>query len=80
MTGALQAMNPQAKFRLVAHQAISLGGFEGREFEYTATGHRASARIFLVNNSIYAFTVLGPKSELTPDAVSRFLDSFTLTQ
>jgi len=80
MTEALQALNPRAKFRLAAHQAISLGGFEGREYEYAAAGHRAAVRVFLVNNSIYALTVLGPKSELSPETINRFLNSFAVTQ
>lgn len=79
LTAGLQAMNPQAKFRLAAHQAISVGGFEGREYEYTAAGHRAAARVFLVNNCIYALTVLGAKSELTPETINRFLNSFAVT-
>lgn len=80
LTRSLQAENPNIKFRLVSEQAISLDGYEGREFEFTAEGHRAFARVFLVERSIYGLGVLGAKSEMTPDRVKRFLDSLALTQ
>jgi hypothetical protein len=80
MTTALARKNQQIKFKLVSEQTISFDGYEGREYEFDAEGHRAVARLFLVERSIYAFSVLGPKSEMTPENVNRFLDSFALTQ
>jgi hypothetical protein len=80
MTRSLLAENPNIKFRLVSEQAISLDGYEGRELEFAAEGHRAVARVFVVEGSVYALGVLGAKSEMTPDKVSRFLDSLALTQ
>jgi hypothetical protein len=80
LTQSLLAENPKIKFRLVAEQAISLDGYEGREFEFAADGHRAVARIFLIERSIYGLGVLGAKNEMSPDKVSRFLDSLALTQ
>jgi hypothetical protein len=80
LTRALLAENPNIKFRLVSEHAISLDGYEGRELEFAAEGHRAVARVFLVERSIYGLGVLGAKNEMTPDNVSRFLDSLALTQ
>jgi hypothetical protein len=80
LTRSLTAENPNIKFRLVSEQAISLDGYEGRELEFAAEGHRALARVFLVERSIYALGVLGAKSEMTPDKVGRFLNSLVLTQ
>lgn len=80
MTRALLAENPKIKFQLVAEQSISLDGYEGREFEFAAEGHRAVARVFLVEGSVYGLGVLGAKNDMTPDKVNRFLDSLALTQ
>ena len=80
LSRSLLAENPNIKFRLVSEQAISLDGYEGREYEFAAEGHRAVARVFLVEGSIYALGVLGAKSDMTPDKVGRFLDSLALTQ
>ncbi|HZG51719.1 MAG TPA: hypothetical protein VEZ40_06255, partial [Pyrinomonadaceae bacterium] len=70
----------QIKFRLVSEQPVSLDGYEGREYEFEAEGHRAVARLFLVERAIYALSVLGAKSDMTPDKVNKFLDSFALAQ
>lgn len=80
LTRSLLAENPAIKFRLVAEQTISLDGYEGREFEFTAEGHRAVARVFLIERSVFGLGVLGAKSEMTPDKVGRFLDSLALIQ
>ena len=80
MTRSLLAENPKIKFQLVSEQAISLDGYEGRELEYAAEGHRAVARVFFVERSIFALGVLGAKTDMTPDKVNRFLDSLALTQ
>jgi hypothetical protein len=80
LTRSLMAENPNIKFRLAAEQAVSLDGYEGREFEFVAEGHRAVARIFLIERSVFGLGVLGAKSEMTPDKVSKFLDSLALTQ
>lgn len=80
MSRSLLSENPNIKFRLVSEQAISLDGYEGREYEFAAEGHRAVARIFLVEHSIYALGVLGAKSDMMPDRVGRFLDSLALIQ
>ncbi|HYO99574.1 MAG TPA: hypothetical protein VER76_05250 [Pyrinomonadaceae bacterium] len=80
ITAALLAANQQIKFRLVSEHAISLDGYEGREYEFAAEGHRAVARLFLVERSIYAISVLGAKSDMTPDKANKFLESFALTQ
>ena len=77
---ALAQANQHIKFRLVSEQAISLDGYEGREYEFEAEGHRAVARLFLVERSIFAMSVLGAKSEMTPDNVNKFLNSFALTE
>lgn len=75
----LERQYPQIKFRRVSAQAISLGGYEGREFEFAVATHRAVARIFLVEGSIFVLGVRGAKSEMTPDKVDKFLGSFALT-
>jgi len=80
LVAALEQSNPQIKFRLVSEQAVSLDGYEGREYEFDAEGHRAVARLFLIERSIYALSVLGAKSDMTPDKVNKFLDSFALVQ
>ena len=80
MTRSLLAENPKIKFQLVAEQSISLDGYEGRELEYAAEGHRAVARVFLIEGSVFGLGVLGAKSDMTPDKVNRFLDSLALTQ
>jgi hypothetical protein len=80
LTRALQAENPHLKFQLVAEQTISLDGYEGRELEFAAAGHRAVARVFLIERSLFALGVLGAKSDMTPDKVNKFLDSLALTQ
>jgi hypothetical protein len=80
ITAALARENQQIKFKLVSEQAISLDGYEGREYEFDAEGHRAVARLFLIERSLYGFSVIGPKSEMTPENVNRFLNSFALTQ
>jgi hypothetical protein len=80
IAAALSRKNPQIKFKLVSEQAISFDGYEGREYEFDAEGHRAVARFFIVERYIYTFGVVGAKSEMTPENVNRFLDSFALTQ
>jgi hypothetical protein len=80
LTHSLLAENRNIKFRLVAEQAISLDGYEGREFEFAAEGHRAVARVFLIERAIFGLGMVGAKSEMTPDKVSRFLDSLALIQ
>ncbi|HJR07812.1 MAG TPA: hypothetical protein VJ842_11165 [Pyrinomonadaceae bacterium] len=80
INAALQHENQQIKFRLVSEQTISLDGYEGREYEFDAEGHRAVARLFIIERSLFALSVLGPKSEMTPDRVNKFLDSFALAQ
>jgi hypothetical protein len=80
LTRALLAENPNIKFQLVAEQTISLDGYEGRELEFAAAGHRALARVFLIERSLYGLGVLGTKSDMTPDKVNRFLNSLALTQ
>lgn len=76
----LEAQYPQIKFQLVSQQAISLGIYEGREFDYAAARHRSVARVFLVKGSVFILTVLGAKSDMTPDKVNKFLDSFALVE
>lgn len=80
LTASLLAQNPDLDFRLVSQQAVSLDGYEGREYEFAAEGHRAVARVFIIERAIYGLGVLGTKSDMTPDKVSRFLDSLALTQ
>ncbi len=80
ITAALAQKNQAVKFNLVSEQAISLEGYEGREYEFESEGQRSVARIFLVDRAIYALGVIGSKSEMTPETVRRFLDSFALTQ
>ena len=80
INAALQHENQQIKFRLVSEQVVSLDGYEGREYEFDAEGHRAVARLFIVERSLFALSVLGAKSEMTPDKVNKFLDSFALVQ
>ena len=77
---ALAQENQQIRYKLVSEQAISLDGYEGREYEFAAEGHRAVARLFLIERSIYGLSVVGPKSEMTPEHVERFLNSFALAQ
>lgn len=80
IVAALARKNQQVKFKLVSEQAVSYDGYEGREYEFAAEGQRVVARLFLVERSIFALSVLGPNSEMTPENVKRFLDSFALTQ
>jgi hypothetical protein len=80
ITAALSRENQQLKFKLVSEEAVSLDGYEGREFEFAAAGHRAVARLFLVERSIYGLSIIGANSEMTAENVNRFLDSFALTQ
>ena len=80
LSQALLAANPQIKFRLGSEQAISLDGYAGRELEFDAEDHRAVVRVFFVERSIYGLGVLGAKSDMTPDKVNKFLDSFALTK
>lgn len=67
-------------FKLVSEEAISLDGYEGREYEFASEGHRAVARLFLIERSIFGLSVIGPTSEMTPARVERFLNSFALAQ
>lgn len=80
IAAALSQESQQVKFKLVSDEAISLDGYEGREYEFAAEGHRAVARLFLVEGSIYGLSVIGAKSEMTPENVGRFLNSFALVQ
>ena len=80
ITAALAQENRQLGFKLVSEETVSLDGYEGREYEFAAEGHRAVARLFLVDGAIFALSVIGPKSEMTPENVDRFLNSFALTQ
>jgi hypothetical protein len=80
LTAALAQQNQQLRFKLVSEQTILLDGYEGREYEFAAEGHRAIARLFLVERSIFGFSVTGPKSEMTPENVNQFLNSFALVQ
>jgi hypothetical protein len=80
ITAALARENAQVKFKLVSEQTISLDGYEGREYEFDAEGHRAVARLLLIERSIFGLSVIGAKSEMTAENVNRFLNSFALTQ
>jgi hypothetical protein len=80
ITVALSQQSQQIKYKLVSEQAISLDGYEGREYEFAAEGHRAVARLFIVERAIFTLSVIGSKSEMTPATVNRFLNSFALTQ
>ena len=80
LAAALARENGQIKFKLASAEAVALDGYEGREYEFAAEGHRAVARLFLVEGSIFALSVIGPKTEMTPENVNRFLNSFALTQ
>ena len=80
ISAALARKNQQIKYKLVSEQPVSYDGYEGREYEFAAAEHRVVARIFLVERFVFAFSVLGAKSEMTPENVNRFLDSFALTQ
>ena len=80
LSAALQVEHPQLDFRLSSQQSISLAGYEGREYEFAAAGHRAVVRLFLIERAIYALSVLGGKNEMTPDKVNKFFDSFALAQ
>jgi len=80
LSAALQVEHPQLDFRLISQQPVSLAGYEGREYEFAAAGHRAVVRLFLIERAIYGLSVLGGKSEMTPDKVNRFFDSFALAQ
>jgi len=77
---ALARENGQIKFKLVSEQTISLEGYEGREYEFDAEGHRAVARLVLMERSIFGLSVIGAKSEMTDENVNRFFNSFALTQ
>jgi hypothetical protein len=77
---ALARENAQIKFKLVSEQTISLEGYEGREYEFDAEGHRAVARLVLMERSIFGLSVTGAKSEMTDENVNRFFNSFALTQ
>lgn len=80
IVAALARKNPQIKFKLVSEQPVSYDGYEGREYEFAAAEHRVVARVFLIERFVFALSVLGAKSEMTPGNVNRFLDSFALTQ
>jgi hypothetical protein len=80
IAAALARENQQIKYKLVSEQTISLDGYEGREYEFAAEGHRAVARLFLIERSIYGLSVIGAKSVMTPEHVERFLNSFALAQ
>ncbi|HEV2800258.1 MAG TPA: hypothetical protein VGW12_07165 [Pyrinomonadaceae bacterium] len=80
ITMALARSNAQIKFKLASEEAVSLDGYEGREYEFEADGHYSVARIFLVERTVFALSIIGPRSEATPETVRRFLDSFALTQ
>lgn len=80
ITIALAQENQQIRYTRVSEQIISLDGYEGREYEFAAEGYRAVARLFVVERSIFALCVIGPKSEMTPERVERFLNSFALAQ
>ena len=80
ITATLNRTNQQNRFKLVSEQPISLDGYEGREYAFEAEGQRSVARVFLAERAIFVLSVIGPKSELTPETVRRFLDSFALTQ
>ena len=80
IAAALAQENQQIRYKLVSEQTISLDGYEGREYEFAAEGHRAVARLLLVERSVYGLSVIGPKSEMTPEHVERFLNSFALAQ
>ncbi|MCA1564112.1 MAG: hypothetical protein LC803_00370 [Acidobacteria bacterium] len=80
INAALAQENQQIRYKLVSEQAISLDGYEGREYEFEAEGQRAVARLFFIERRIYGLSVVGPKSEMTPEHVERFLNSFALEQ
>jgi hypothetical protein len=76
LDAALAQKSRQIKFKLVSEEPISLDGYEGREYEFDAEGHRAVVRLFLIERALFTISVIGPKSELVPENVSRFLNSF----
>jgi hypothetical protein len=80
IAAALAQQHRTDGFKLVSEETISLDGYEGREYEFASEGHRAVARLFLVERSIFGLSVIGAKSEMTPEQVNRFLNSFALAQ
>jgi hypothetical protein len=80
IAAALSQQHPPGGFRLVSEETISLDGYEGREYEFAAEGHRAVARLFLIERSIFGLSVIGSESEMMPEHVNRFLNSFALAQ
>ena len=73
---ALAQKNQQIRFKLVSEQPISLDGYEGREYEFDAEGHRAVVRLFVIERALFSLSAIGSKSELMPENVNRFLNSF----
>lgn len=80
INAALSQENQQVRYKLVSEGVVSLDGYEGREYEFAAEGRRAVARLFIVERAIFGLSVVGAESELTPENVKRFLDSFALAQ
>jgi hypothetical protein len=76
LNAALAQKNRQVRFKLVSEQPISLDGYEGREYEFDAEGYRAVVRLFVIERALFTLSVVGPKSELRPESVNRFLNSF----
>jgi hypothetical protein len=77
LSAALAQKNRQIRFKLVSEQPISLDGYEGREYEFDAEGYRAVVRLFLIERALFTVSIIGSKSELVPENVNRFLNSFT---
>jgi hypothetical protein len=80
IAAALAQQHRTSGFKLVSEETISLDGYEGREYEFASEGHRAVARLFLIERSIFGLSVIGTKTEMTPARVERFLNSFAPAQ
>jgi len=77
LQGAKNGAMESASAHLLREKPITLGVYQGLEFEAESDAAHFYARIYLVGTSLYQTLVVSPLGTPYPDTV-RFLDSFQL--
>lgn len=76
---AAQVGMPQMKLQLAGERPVELGGYTGREYEFSSEEYRSQVRVFIVDRALLLVGMTGPKSVFSQEKLRAYYDSFTLT-
>ena len=66
---------PQMKLKLADARAVSLGGYDGREFDLDSAGYRSRVRVFLVERAMFLVAMTGAREAFTDEKLERYFGS-----